>query len=646
MNVILLEFKKDRKTPVDWSVIDYSDYDNEEEEYLSDDYYASEQITSNSNRRPTIKTKSLVVPKTLPEQSNSVHVDEKYLDSRKAPNRIYKIFSEIKPRTEVMKILKEIQDEEDRLLQLTDKDGTATTSQMLSSSPRQVIGEHFKQDEKQVLTYLQTSALKRFQYGILLFNSERQIFIIQNHQGIWNPPIGHRRINNNYQLETINETVFRVFNTLICAKNQLTDETFHFDDLHDNQHTDFHKYIEKRLNHNTVQNDSIEQVGLFISLFDDPILEFELRDTRENQTCQWVSIDDLLKHNQNLQCDLIQPFAEYIESRMFDLTKQFQHSMNFDNDVQQKPLEDVAANQTINTPCPSPLTKPKRCLPISDDIFNRASQCITFESDDSVVAVQYNNYKPKILASFSITQSLPADHVNIGQYNQCISYRLRIPCYDQPQVNSTFPRQVRKAFIPQPEKTSILPILIAAHCHRVDIHKYDVISERNSLMKIALNEAKYVVGVKKIDQTLFIRRHDKRSIDFNSTEFRFERMCSHEHHQHLRFKRLIEGQIGDFATLITAQADAIHRQTGQAIKLKSRTNGNDIGNRADCWLQAFLGSAQSVVVGYCTTEEPPRLRRIREYPTPNIIEDGVKGQIFAHLHQVLHFLHKNSGSSR
>ncbi|CAF1364925.1 unnamed protein product [Adineta ricciae] len=585
------EFKNDRKTPVDWSPIDYGDYGNkeeeeeEEEEYLFDDSYASEQITSNSNRRPIVKTKSPVVPKSLPEQSNSVHVDEKHLNSRRVPKRIYRLFSENKSKTEVMEILKEIQDEEDRLLQLKDTDGTATTSQMLSSFPRQVIGEHFKRE---------TPVLKRFQYGILLFNSERQILMIQNHQGIWNPPIGHRRINNNFQLETIIETVFRVFNTQICAKHQFTDEIFHFYDLHDNQHTDSHKYIEKRLNRNNVQNDSIEQVGLFISLFDDPILKFELRDRRQNQTCQWISIDDLLKHNQSLQCDLIQPFVEYVESRMFDLTNQFQHLMNFNNDVQQKPLEDVAANQTINTPYRFSLAKPKRCLPISDDIFSRASQCIEFEIDNNLAVVDYNNYKPELLVSFNITQRVPTDHMNIGQYDQCIPHRLEIPYYDQPRVNSTFPNRIRKAFIRQPKKTSILPILIAAQRHKIDIHKYDVISERNSLTKIALNRAKYVMGVTKIGTTLFLRRHDKRSMDLNANGFRFERMCSRQYDQQLNFKQLIEGQIGDFATLITAQADAVHRPTHRAIELKCRSSGKNISNSTDFWLQAFLGKCHAV----------------------------------------------------
>ena len=106
--------------------------------------------------------------------------------------------------------------------------------------------------------------------------------VVQNYNGLWTAPKGHRKIDDSFQLETITETASRVFNEQIRAKHQLTDEIFECYDLQENQNLDPHKYIEKKFNSSTA-SDHAELIGLFISRFDEVVMEFELRDTYENQ---------------------------------------------------------------------------------------------------------------------------------------------------------------------------------------------------------------------------------------------------------------------------------------------------------------------------------------------------------------------------
>ncbi|CAF4038197.1 unnamed protein product [Adineta steineri] len=619
----------DRINSIDWSVVDYDD-ENDFDECFSDDYGISNKSTTSKSQRfittrnyqHNIKTKSSAETKT-----------EYYFHDRQPPSRIFNIFPNMKSNTEVMKLLKGIQDEEERYCQPKDEYGNRTTTKILNPFPREPIIEHFKRvdytnfdtkDGKQILKYLKKPILRTFQYGILLFDSEKQIFIVQNHDGIWNAPMSHRKIEQNFQLETINETVFRAFNEQICAKHQLTDEIFESYDLQEQQHLNSHKYIE---------NDQTELIGLFISEFDDPIIEFELRDTFVNQACQWISIDDVIKHVPENQLDIygtLRSFVEHIQ-RGTDLNK-----TNSNNDVSA-----TITTLNINT---APL---KRFLSIRDAIFDRAQQCLQFENeynqalDENLSGTLLNNYAPKILGSSNFKLHVHEDHLNIYQYEKCILEKLQIPYYNQPKLNSKFPHRIHNGVIPQARKTSILPILIMAQRYKVDIHKYDIICERNSLRNIAMNKNLYVMGVKKIGKTFFLRRHDKRFVDKNQAGYRFEQMCIREYNSSTCFKQLVEGNIGTFKTLITAETDAIDEQTHQGIELKSRYNSIDIYDQEDSWLQTFLSDTRTIIVGKRTSEEPPRLVNLHEYNVSSISDDKVKNKILLHLYRVLCFLQQN-----
>jgi len=486
-------------------------------EWLSDDdsdgFYEPKKPKRNRNRRKAAKQTLTLSSK--PSTSDDI-IREK-LNNHRLPSRICKIFSNLKCERDVMKVLKGIQDEEDRYWQSTDK-------QICS---RQEIIEHFQlvkyadfeqENGKQILNYLQNPILQKRQYGILLFNFEKQIFVVQNHDGTWNAPKSYRKIDENYQLETIIETASRGFNEQIRARNQLTDEIECYD-----QQLDLHKYIEH------------EFIGLFISEFDTPIIEFELINTRENrQMCQWISIDDIINPTSSEHFDAyhtLRPFAQHIFDFHFQQRPMENEIKTFENNLDNTTkVEASNFNRIILTP-----------LSIRDEIFDSAQSTIEFDNDrnqmlnESFVA----NYVPQIIDAFNLSSKLPKDHMNIAEYRKCIMQRLHVPYYKKPYANSMFPIEKVRQIYRQPKKISILPLLIVAQQKRVHLQTYDIISERNSLRKIAMNNENYVIGVTRVGQTLFLRRHDNRFVNKNDVGSRFEQMCRPDYHLDAEFKLLI-----------------------------------------------------------------------------------------------------------
>ena len=208
--------------------------------------------------------------------------------------------------------------------------------------------------------------------------------------------------------------------------------------------------------------------------------------------------------------------------------------------------------------------------------------------DESLATVSATNYVPTILAVFNLSSKLPKDHMSIPEYNQCVLRTLQVPYYKKPNVNIMFPSQSHRRIFGQPKKISILPLLIIAQRNQVSIQNYDIISERNSFRKIAMNNENYVIGVKRIGTTLFLRRHDQRSVNKNDVGSRFEQMCRPNYRLNAEFKLLVENYIGNLRTLITAETDVVCEQTNQPIELKSRLNTNKISQPIDRWFQAFL----------------------------------------------------------
>lgn len=222
-------------------------------------------------------------------------------------------------------------------------------------------------------------------------------------------------------------------------------------------------------------------------------------------------------------------------------------------------------------------------------MFDRCQQPIEFMDDrDEQISPLVNDYAATVRARFNINFTQPGNHTSVKQYEKCVSTANQIPYYKKPALNIEFPDYKPKAVFIQ-RNVSLLPILISAHRNNVNIFQYDIISERNSFRKIAMNNSDYVIGVEKIGRTLFLRRYDNRITNLNDQGHRFEQMCTVDYNGDASYHHLIEGNIGSLKTLISAETDAVDQVTGQAIELKSRLNSNIIRDPGDCWLQAFLG---------------------------------------------------------
>jgi hypothetical protein len=236
-------------------------------------------------------------------------------------------------------------------------------------------------------------------------------------------------------------------------------------------------------------------------------------------------------------------------------------------------------------------------LSIDNETFQRCQMPISFQVfDDQNLNARATRrltdlYLPEVRAAFNLEWDLPSDHKNVKLYKQRVNTPPIIPYYNRPAPNSEFPHGVANANIRQPPYTSLLPLLIAAHRNSIDIDQYDIISERNSFRKIAMNTEDYVVGVQKLGRTLFLMRHDRRTVNMNDPGHRFEQLCTPDYNLRASYHQLIQGRIGNLRTLIKAETDAISRANGEAIELKCRRTNLDIPDQywRDYWLQAFLG---------------------------------------------------------
>ena len=201
-------------------------------------------------------------------------------------------------------------------------------------------------------------------------------------------------------------------------------------------------------------------------------------------------------------------------------------------------------------------------------------------------------YAAAVRARFNLGYNRPENHTSIKQYERCVHRTLEIPYYIKPELNSKFPSPKKMAVFVQ-RNVSLLPILITAHRNDIDILQYDIVSERNSFRKIAMNDEDYVIGVERFGRTLFFRRYDDRKTNLNDQGHLFEQMCTVQYDNQTSYHHLVEGNIGALKVLISAEIDAVDRATGEPIELKSRINSTHIRDPYDCWLQVFLGVSHS-----------------------------------------------------
>ena len=113
-----------------------------------------------------------------------------------------------------------------------------------------------------------------------------------------------------------------------------------------------------------------------------------------------------------------------------------------------------------------------------------------------------------------------------------------------------------------------------------------------------MNRERYAIGVIRYGNTLLLRRYDdQKSIDMNDVGHVFDQMCTANYQPGSTYKQLIEGNIGNFRTLITADIDAVSQENGSTIELKCRRDHNE-QYFDDIWLQVYLSKLNNLIKIY------------------------------------------------
>jgi hypothetical protein len=244
-----------------------------------------------------------------------------------------------------------------------------------------------------------------------------------------------------------------------------------------------------------------------------------------------------------------------------------------------------------------PKRKSKKQKVLNNELSNRLQLIIAFEDDPSNIDHTLSScsfvdlYSPRTLGSCTLAWHLPSDPLNIQYYRNCLVIPGEVPYFVSPSVGSYLPPEQHNSLVRQPRFTSILPLLLTAQHVGIDIRQYGIISERNSLRRIAMNNENYTIGVVRFGSTIFLRRYDTyETVDKSDIGYRFEQMCTADNYLDGNYLQLIAGQIGSLKTLITGEVDAIERQTRQSIELKCHKKGGH-QHQHDWWLQAFLSES-------------------------------------------------------
>ncbi|CAF3655111.1 unnamed protein product [Adineta steineri] len=292
---------------------------------------------------------------------------------------------------------------------------------------------------------------------------------------------------------------------------------------------------------------------------------------------------------------------------------------------------------------PDSKRKSKKRKVLTDQLFNRLHLVNVFDDDfpsNSSLSI-VNSYSPCVRGSCTLAWHLPADPLNIQYYRRCLAIPGEIPYFIPSPRTPYLPPEQSDSFVRQPRFTSLLPLLLTAQGTGIDVRQYNIISERNSLRKIAMNNEVYTIGVIKFGSSIFLRRYDTyQTINRNDIGYRFEQMCTTGNYLDGNYIQLIEGHIGTLKTLMTGETDAVERRTGQSIELKChrKPDNQDI---QDWWLQAFLSGVTKVIHGCRALDDPERLINMVEYPVSEMSHEQYKNRTLEFLYQVLQFLSSN-----
>lgn len=236
--------------------------------------------------------------------------------------------------------------------------------------------------------------------------------------------------------------------------------------------------------------------------------------------------------------------------------------------------------------------KPKTICGLRRGIFSRLQFVIVFEEDSTHLTMEssiFESYVPRVLSSCSVSCKKPENPLDVKAFERVTTLPGQTPYFQQPNLPESLPADRNQKRIMVETYPSLIPLLMTAKFSGIDTRRYHIITQRNSLRKLAMNDEDFAINIVRFESTLFLRRFASyRVINKNDVGFRFEEMCTNKSNSSVDYYQLIDGQIGKYKILMMGKTDAINRENGESIELKCTTPNRSRSDKYDWWLQAYL----------------------------------------------------------
>ncbi|XP_037042268.1 uncharacterized protein LOC119078705 [Bradysia coprophila] len=283
------------------------------------------------------------------------------------------------------------------------------------------------------------------------------------------------------------------------------------------------------------------------------------------------------------------------------------------------------------------------------DLNARLQFIAAFEEDPVELTMEssiFESYVPRMLGSCSTLVKMPGNPLDVKAFKGSVKIPGRAPFFRQPKLPQRVPAVSKPRMIVEPKYPSLTPILMTAHFSGINLRLYHVVSQRNSLRKLAMNDEDFVVNVVRFGSTLYLRRFlHYRTTDRNNIGFRFEEMCTGSR-ENFDFNQLIDGRIGGYKILMMGKVETIRKGSGESIELKCQKHRANMADKVDWWLQAYLIGTKTIIHGRRTDSDETIVSSIEEYDRETMLGRPQKNLLFNRLHGVLKFLFSNVTSDR
>lgn len=231
---------------------------------------------------------------------------------------------------------------------------------------------------------------------------------------------------------------------------------------------------------------------------------------------------------------------------------------------------------------------------LPNGIYNRLQFIVEFEEDSIQFTTEsiLESYDGVVLSSCSTFYKVPANPLDIVAFESTTKVPGSIPHLRLPILPRSIPLPKKKGIFVQPKYPSLIPLLMTAKFSKIDTSSYHIVTQRNSLRKLAMNDESFVLNVVRFGSTLYLRRFAKyRTVDKNNVGFRFEEMCTDPSNRKYDFNQLIRSRIGQYEVLMMCETDAINERN-ESVELKCKKSDASKSDELDWWLQAHLSKYQ------------------------------------------------------